>query len=88
MAVSEDELRALAEEELAAACSLSFAELSRITPWGDSHRGFSPSGVEVEFERRYLWADQPDGILVEVEVRCPPDNPTTGAEARRIVRKR
>lgn len=85
--MTQDELQALAEEELAAACSLSFTELARVTPWGDSHRGFSPSGAEVEFERRYLWADQPDAILVEVEVRHPPDDPMIGAEAQRVIRK-
>src|SRR5690606_34775805 len=44
MAVSDnDELRTLAAEELEAACSLSWTELSRITPWGDTYRGFAPS---------------------------------------------
>lgn len=87
MAVSDhDELKTLAAEELEAACSLSWTELSRITPWGDTYRGFAPSGREVEFERRYLWAhDGGEGVLVEVEVRCCPDREACGAEARRLV---
>ncbi|WP_309628781.1 hypothetical protein [Brevundimonas sp.] len=65
-----DELTVMAQEELNAACSLSWPELKRITPWGDSFEGFAPSGRTVEVERRYLWALDPEGaIIVEVEVR-------------------
>ena len=87
MAVTDDdELQSLAAEELEAACSMSWHELSRITPWGDSYRGFAPSGREVEFERRYLWAhDKGGGVLVEVEVRCCPEREDCGAEARRLI---
>lgn len=82
----DDEFAHLAHEELDAACSLSWDEMKRVTPWGDSYRGFSHSGAEVEFERRYLWAHDGDGsILVEVEVRCLPDRNRCGAEARRTV---
>lgn len=81
-----DEFALLAREELDAACSLSWIELKQVTPWGDSYRGFAPSGREVEFERRYLWAHDPEGaVLVEVEVRCLPDRARCGAEARRVV---
>ena len=60
----------MAQEELNAACSLTWPELKRITPWGDSFEGFAPSGRTVEVERRYLWAHDPAGaIVVEVEVR-------------------
>lgn len=87
MAVTDnDELLSLAAEELEAACSLNWNELSRITPWGDSYRGVAPSGREVEFERRYLWAhDKGGGVLVEVEVRCCPEREDCGAEARRLI---
>ena len=37
-----DEMTAMATEELNAACSLSWPELKRITPWGDSFEGFAP----------------------------------------------
>lgn len=84
MAVIPDELTGMAEEELAAACALSWHELKRITPWGDSFGGFAPSGRTVEVERRYLWAHDPEGgIVVEVEVRDASNR--TGAEARALL---
>ncbi|MBX9616685.1 MAG: hypothetical protein K2X25_13900 [Caulobacteraceae bacterium] len=85
MAVSaSDELTTMAEEELAAACALTWPELKRITPWGDSFEGFSPSGRTVEVERRYLWALDPAGaIVVEVEVRDPAAR--EGTEARALL---
>ena len=84
MAVGEDELSAMAIEELDAACGLSWPELTRITPWGDSFTGFAPSGREVEIERRYLWAHDPAGaVAVEVEVRDPLAR--EGAEARAVL---
>jgi hypothetical protein len=61
------ELEAAADEELAAAATLSWRELSRLVPWGDSHEGFGPAGGALVFERGYLWKDHPGGdILVEV----------------------
>ena len=70
MSDTPDELTQMAHEELNAACSLTWPELKRITPWGDSYEGFAPSGRTVEIERRYLWALDPEGaIIVEVEVR-------------------
>lgn len=82
----DDEMRALAQEELQAACSLSWREAARIVPWGDSYRGVAPSGDEVEFERRYLWAHGEGGeILVEVEVRCCPDREDCGARASAVI---
>lgn len=82
--MTDDELSEMAIEELDAAISLSWAEMKRITPWGDSFPGFAPSGREVEVERRYLWAHEPAGaIAVEVEVRDA--RARTGAEARALV---
>lgn len=87
MAVSPaDELAVMAQEELDAACALSFAEVRRVTPWGDSFVGFAPSGREVEVLRRYLWAGAPGGeVLVEVEVRDLPGGGRAGAEVRVIL---
>lgn len=86
MALGDGELLEMAEEELAAACALPFAEIVRITPWGDSFVGFAPSGREVEVERRYLWAHAPEGaVSVEVEVRDMIAR--TGAEARRTLQR-
>ncbi len=79
-----DELSSLAIEELDAACALTWVEMKRITPWGDTFEGFAPSGRQVEIERRYLWAHEPaGGILVEIEVRDPAAR--EGAEARAVL---
>lgn len=79
-----DELTEMAQEELNAACALTWPELKRITPWGDTFEGFSPSGRTVEVERRYLWALDPAGaIVVEVEVRDAAAK--TGVEARALL---
>ncbi len=84
MAVNDEELRVMAEEELASAISLKWAELNRITPWGDTFEGFAPSGRTVEIERRYIWAHDPAGaVLVEVEVRDRSNR--TGVETRAIL---
>lgn len=83
-----DEFKALAQEELAQACSLSWREAARVVPWGDTYRGLAPSGEEVEFERSYIWAHgEDDDILVEVEVRCCPDREDCGARASALIRK-
>ncbi len=84
MAVSDDELSAMAIEELDAACALPWPDMAKVTPWGDSFTGFAPSGREVEIERRYLWSHAPEGsIAVEVEVREP--GARTGAEAKALI---
>ena len=84
MSFAEHELTAMAEEELASACDLTWPELLRITPWGDSFEGFAPSGRTVEVERRYLWALDPAGaIVVEVEVRDAAAR--TGVETRAVL---
>ena len=84
MAVSDDELSAMAIEELDQACSLIWLELVKITPWGDTFTGIVPSGREVEVERRYLWAHEPAGaVAVEIEVRDL--GARTGAEARALI---
>jgi hypothetical protein len=59
----------MAGEELARACTLSWRDLSKVIPWGDTAEAFAPSGRPVMVERQYLWADKPGGdILVEVIV--------------------
>lgn len=84
MAVNDEELRVMAEEELASAVSLKWAEIRRVTPWGDTFEGFAPSGRTVEIERRYIWAHDPVGaVLVEVEVRDRSNR--TGVECRAIL---
>ena len=39
------DLAAMAEDELARACELSWRALRDVTPWGDSYDGFSPGGL-------------------------------------------
>lgn len=84
MAVNDDELSEMAMEELDSACALPWADIAKITPWGDSFTGFAPSGREVEVERRYLWAHAPEGsVSIEVEVRDL--GARTGAEAKALI---
>ena len=84
MAVNDDELSAMAIEELDQACSLIWPEIQKITTWGDTFIGIAPSGRELEVERRYLWAHAPEGsVAVEVEVRDV--GARTGAEARALI---
>ena len=67
--MTDADLEAAAEEELERALDLSWAELARITPWGDTFEGFSPAGRAVLMERSYLWAEAAGGdILCEVAV--------------------
>ncbi len=83
-----EEFAAMAEEELERACSLPWRALSKVTPWGDTHEAFSPSGRNVEIERNYLWADAAGGdVLVEVVVFQNPALYDRGARASRLIRK-
>ena len=67
--MTDPDLEAAAAEELERALDLSWAELARITPWGDTYEGFAPGGRAVMLERSYLWAEAPGGdILCEVAV--------------------
>ncbi len=84
MAVNDDELSVVAIEELDSACAMPWPDMKAITPWGDVFEGVSPSGREVEIERRYLWAHEPAGaIAVEVEVRVV--GARQGAEAKALI---
>lgn len=51
------DLEAAAEEEIARACDLSWAQLARVVPWGDSYEGITPGGQGATYERGYLWAE-------------------------------
>jgi len=63
------DLTAAAEDEIDRAMTLGWAELARLTPWGDTYEGFTPEGREVCFERTYLWNTETGGdIRVEVNV--------------------
>ena len=65
--MADADLEAAAEEEMERALALSWAELAKVTPWGDSFEGFAPGGRPVLIERSYLWAQAAGGdILCEV----------------------
>ena len=83
------ELRNLAQEELVHARTLSWRELAKVVPWGDTYRGFSHSGEEVEFERNYIWAGEGHGeaILCEVTVRCCPEREDCDARAACLIER-
>ena len=79
-----DELETMAAEELDAACAMPFADIRKITPWGDTSPGFRRGGGGVGVPRRYLWAHEPEGgVIVEVEVHDPETR--TGHEARALL---
>jgi hypothetical protein len=86
--ILKEELAAMAAEELERACSLPWRALSKVTPWGDTHEAFSPSGRNVEIERNYLWAGAVGGdVLVEVVVFQNAALYDEGARASRLIRK-
>jgi len=63
------DLQAAAHEEMQRALALSWRQLVRHIPWGDTFEGFTPRGRAVSFERGYLWDESPGGdIRVEVTV--------------------
>jgi hypothetical protein len=68
----EADLQAAALEEIDRACTLGWAQLAKLTPWGDTFEGFTPAGRAVCFERSYLWAgEHGEDIRVEVTVYEP-----------------
>ena len=82
------ELDAAAEEELAAALQLSWRQLSKLIPWGDSYDGFGPAGGPLTFERNYIWKDDPGGdILCEVVAYRGPSRYDRGVKLSRVIAK-
>ena len=80
------DLQAMADDELQRALTLSWRELAKVTPWGDTFDGVSPAGREVQVERHYLWAGAPGGdVLCEVAVFVNPPLYDQGARASRRV---
>jgi hypothetical protein len=86
--MSDPDLLAFAEDELSRAVTLSWRELSKITPWGDTFDGISPAGRQVQVERNYIWAAQEGGdILCEVAVFGGPSRYDQGARVSRLITK-
>lgn len=86
--MSDPDLLAFAEDELSRAVTLSWRELSKITPWGDTFDGISPAGRQVQVERNYIWAaDEGGDILCEVAVFGGPSRYDQGARVSRLIAK-
>ena len=84
--IVDPELEAAAEEELAAATTLSWRALADLTPWGDSYEGFGPAGGMLVFERNYIWNDGPGGdILCEVTAFRGASRRDRGARRTRLI---
>jgi hypothetical protein len=84
----EDDLAAMAADELERALTLRWRELSPILPWGDAYEGFTPAGRQVTVERSYLWATEPGGdILCEVVVYGGPSRWNEGVRVGGLIRQ-
>ena len=82
------DLEAAAEEEIARACDLSWAQLARVIPWGDSYEGITPGGRTATYERGYLWAAAEGGdVLVEVAVYVHAQLQDDAARRQRLIRR-
>ena len=82
------DLEAAVEEEIARACDLSWGQLARVTPWGDSYEGITPGGRTATYERGYLWAEGEGGdVLVEVAVYVHPELQDHAARRTRLIRR-
>jgi hypothetical protein len=87
-ATTDPELEAAAAEELTHAVRLSWRELAKLVPWGDTYEGYGPAGGALEFERSYIWRDAPDGdILCEVTAFRGPSRYERGARASQMIPK-
>ena len=85
---ADPDLEAMAQDELARALTLSWRELSKVTPWGDVFDGVSPAGRDVQVERNYVWAAGAGGdVLCEVAVYVNAPLNDAGARVSRVVRR-
>ena len=83
----DEDLEAVARDELERACTLAWRDLAAHTPWGDTFEGFTPAGREVAVERSYLWEDEAGGdIRVEVVV-YPPQDYEAGVRLTQVIRR-
>ena len=85
----DEDLAAMAEDELERALTLGWRDLASLAPWGDAYEGFTPAGRQVTVERSYLWADRAGGdILCEVTVYGGPSRWDEGARRAGLIRQR
>ena len=82
----EEDLAAMADDELDRALTLCWRELAAIAPWGDAYDGYTPAGRQVTVERSYLWAEENGGdILCEVMVYGGPSRWEEGARVAGLI---
>ncbi|WP_425993693.1 hypothetical protein [Caulobacter sp. DWR1-3-2b1] len=87
--MSDPDLEAMAADELSRAMTLTWRDLSKVTPWGDTFEGISPGGRDVEVERNYLWATEAGGdILCEIAVYGGQIRYDQGARARSVISRK
>lgn len=83
------DLEAMAQDELSRGMTLSWRDLAKVVPWGDTFEGISPAGRDVEVERNYLWVAEPGGdILCEVAVYGGQTRYDQGARARGVISRK
>ena len=83
-----DDLEALAEEELTQALALDWAQLEPLIPWGDTFDGVTDRNLSVQVQRSYLWAKAPGGdILAEVRVYLDEAHYDYGARRAALIHK-
>ncbi len=83
-----DDLDALAQEELAQASGMPWAQLALLIPWGDAYEGITPGNLTVQLARSYLWAAEADGdILCEVRVYLDEAHYDYGARRTAVIRR-
>jgi hypothetical protein len=84
----EEDLAAMAADELERALTLSWRALSAILPWGDAYDGFTAAGRQVKVERSYLWSETAGGdILCEVVVYGGPSRWDEGVRVGGLIRR-
>ena len=82
------DLEAAAEEEIERACELTWSQLAKVAPWGDSYQGITPGGRSATYERGYLWAEgEGSDVLVEVQVYVHPELQDHAARRQRLIRR-
>ena len=76
----------MARDELVRALTLTWRDLSKVIPWGDTFEGITPGGREVLVDRGFIWAEKAGGdILCEVHVYGGPSRYEDGARVSQVI---
>lgn len=85
---TDQDLEAVAEEELSQALAMDWRQLAPLVPWGDIFTGVSPANLTVQLSRSYLWAKEPGGdILCEVRAYLDEAHYDYGARRSALIRR-